>query len=333
MSEREAAQAAYAQQKKSKNPSAFDTIGAFNQYYNADKRPQSLALPLDMGKSVPPKTRAEAIASYNKQNATIQPVKPAGQGFWGKTFAAMETGYNFATQAVSFGLTLDEKTNPIWNGGFNLDGVKKAWDASHDISAGQSSMSVVGQTVNPFVNAFSGIVKTVSGGKLSGADKFMQDHMLFAANNFDIFNKNQRKEAFGNQAVGRVGSWTTDVVARFVIDPTIVGGKAVKIYKGIGYAVKGAEELRAIMAGTKTGFKANKVKATFNSFLKNTDGMNESDLFRVKAIRESSNPSTFASLIATANKIEDKTIRHQAKADLIFMAQDFRKINVFFQMK
>lgn len=321
MSEREAAQEAYAQQKKSKNPSAFDTIGAFNQYYNADKKPQSLALPLDMGKSVPPKTRAEAIASYNKQNATIQPVKPAGQGFWGKTFAAMETGYNFATQAVSFGLTLDEKTNPIWNGGFNLDGVKKAWDASHDISAGQSSMSVVGQTVNPFVNTFSGIVKTVSGGKLSGADKFMQDHMLFAANNFDIFNKNQRKEAFGNQAVGRVGSWTTDVVARFVIDPTIVAGKAVKIYKGIGYAVKGAEDLRAIMAGTKTGFKANKVKATFNSFLKNTDGMNESDLFRVKAIRESSNPSTFASLIATANKIEDKAIRHQAKADLIFMAQ------------
>lgn len=320
MSDREIAQKVLADRNKVTNPSAFDTIGAFNKYYNADKKPQSLALPLDMGRSVPPKTRAEAIASYNAKNP-IAPKAPDQPGFWGKVFAGMEKAYNFSSQAVVFGLTLDEKTNPIWNGGFDVDGVKKAWDASRQISPGQAVMREFGQAVDPVEGLFSGIVKTVSGGKLGKTDKFMQDHVLFAANDFDIFNKKQREEAFGEQNVGRIGSWTTDVVARFVLDPTIFAGKAVKAYKGISTSVKGVDELKAIVAGEKTGFRANKVKATFQSFLDNTDDMNEADLFRVKAIRESSNPASFSSLIAEANKIADKTARHQAKADIIFMAQ------------
>ena len=320
MSDREAAQKAYADRQKSLVPSAFDTIGAFNKYYDPKNTGTSLALSLDMGKSVPPKTRAEAVASYNAKNP-VAPKAPDQPGFWGKVFAGMEKAYNFTSQAVSFGLTLDEKTNPIWQGGFDVDGVKKAWDASRQISPGQAVMRQFGQTIDPFDNAFNGIVKTVSGGKLSGTDKFMQDHILFAANNFDIFDKTQREKAFGEQNVGRIASWTTDVVARFVIDPTIFAGKAVKAYKGISTAVKGVDELKAIMAGEKTGFKATKVKNTFTSFLESTDNMNEADLFRVKAIRESSNPASFSSLLAEANKIADKTARHQAKADIIYMAQ------------
>ena len=320
MSDRENAQKVYQERQKSSYPSAFDTIGAFNKYHNADKSPSSLALPLDMGRSVPITSRADAIASYNAKNPPR--VKAEGEpGFFGKVFSAMETGYNFATQAISFGLTLPEKGNPIWNGGFDLDGVKKAWDESHNISAGQSVMTqFVGKPLDQFENTFSGIAKIVSGGKLSGADKFMQDHILFAANDFDIFNKQQRKEAFGEQQVGRIGSWTTDVVARFVVDPTIFAGKAFKAYKGISTAIEGTQDLKAIMAGEKVGFKANKVKATFTSFLENTDGMTSSDLFRVKAIRESSNPAIFSDLLGEANKIADKTARHQAKTDLIYMA-------------
>jgi hypothetical protein len=305
---------------KATNPSAFYTIGAFNQYYNGDKKPQSLALPLDLGTSIPPMARTTAALQFENKSAQ-NPDAPTQPGFWGKIFAGMEKAYNFSAQAVSFGLTLDEKTNPIWNSGFNLDGVKKAWDGSRQISPGQAVMRQVGQVVNPFDNAFSGIAKTVSGGKLSGPDKFIQDHILFAANDFDIFNKKQRQKAFGEQNVGRIGSWSTDVVARFVIDPTIFAGKAVKVYKGISTTVKGVDELKAIVAGEKTGFKANKVKATFNSFLENTDNMNEADLFRVKAVRESSNPASFSSLLAEANKITEKAARHQAKADIIFMAQ------------
>jgi hypothetical protein len=320
MSDREAAQKAFADRQNATIPSAFNAIGAFNKYYDPKNTGSSLALSLDMGKSVPPTTRASAIASYNAKNP-IAPKAPDQPGFWGKIFAGMETAYNFTSQVVSFGLSLDEKTNPLWQGSFDVNKVKKAWDASRDISPGQAVMRQLGQAVDPFDNAFNGIVKTVSGGKLSGTDKFMQDHILFAANDFDIFDKNQRKEAFSNQAVGRIGSWSTDVVARFVIDPTIFAGKAVKAYKGISTAVKGVDELKAIMAGEKTGFKATKVKNTFNSFLESTDNMNEADLFRIKSIRESSNPATFSSLIAEANNIVDKTARHQAKADIIFMAQ------------
>ena len=320
MSDREAAQKAYSDKLKSGNPSAFDAIGAFNQYYNADKKPQSLALPLDMGKSVPPKTRAEAIASYNAKNP-IAPKAPGEPGFWGKIFAGMETAYNFSAQAVTFGLTATDSKSPIFNSGFSLDGVKKAWDSSRQISPGQAIVSeVFGKPISMFNDAFSDVASFATGGAVN-TDKFVQDHILFAANDFDIFNKNQRKEAFGDQAAGRISSWTTDVVARFVIDPTIFAGKAVKAYKGISTAVSGTKELRAILAGEKTGFKANKVKATFESFLENTDNMDESDLFRIKAIRESSNPASLSSLLAAANKETDKFLRHQLKADVILSAQ------------
>ena len=320
MSDREAAQKAYADSLKKANPSAFDTIGAFNKYYNADKKPQSLALPLDFGKSVPPTNRAEAVASYNAKN--IQKPKPADEpGFWGKIFAGMETAYNFSAQVVSFGLTLPDQNNPIFNSGFNLDGVKKAWDESRNISPGQAMVSqVFGKPINMFNDAFSDVASFATGGAIN-TDRFVQDHILFAANDFDIFDKNQRKKAFGDQATGRVSSWATDVVARFVIDPTIFVGKGVKAYKGISTAVSGTKELRAILAGEQTGFKATKVKATFESFLENTDNMNEADLFRVKAIRESSNPASLSSLLADANKETDRLLRHQLKTDIILSAQ------------
>lgn len=320
MSDREAAQKAYSDKLKAANPSAFDAIGAFNQYYNADKKPQSLALPLDMGKSVPPKTRAEAIASYNAKNP-VAPKAPDQPGFFGKIFAGMETAYNFSAQAVTFGLTATDSKNPIWNSGFNLDGVKKAWDSSRQISPGQAVVSeVFGKPINMFNDAFSDVASFTTGGAIN-TDRFVQDHILFAANDFDIFDKNQRKKAFGDQAAGRVSSWATDVVARFVIDPTIFVGKGVKAYKGIATAVSGTNELRAILAGEQTGFKANKVKATFESFLENTDNMDEVDLFRVKAIRESSNPASLSSLLADANKETDKFLRHQLKTDIILSAQ------------
>jgi len=303
--------------QKIKSGSAFDTIGAFNNYYNGDKKPQSLALPLDLGKSIPERER-EAFAKAFKEQKAKEATEP---GFWGKIFAGMETAYNFSAQAVSFGLTLSEQNNPIFNSGFNLDGVKKAWDASRNISPGQAVINqTLGKPINMFNDAFSDVASFTTGGAIN-TDKFVQDHILFAANDFDIFDKKQRKEAFGDQATGRISSWTTDVVARFVIDPTIFIGKGVKVYKGISTAVKGTNELRAILAGEQTGFKAKKVKATFESFIENTDNMDEADLFRIRAIRESSNPGSLSSLLADANKETDKLIRHQLKTDIILSAQ------------
>ena len=326
MSEREAAQKAYQDLQKSKNPSAFDAMGSFNRYYAGWNVNMTNSLAMDVGKSIPAKDRAQAIESFNKYlgKSTVPvptPTQPEEQGFFSRAFEKVEKAYNFTTQAVSFGLTLPEKNNPIWQGDFSLDKVKTAWDQSRDISAGRSIMrTMIGRPLDTFEDAFSGIVKTVSFGKLSGADKFLQDHLLFAANDFDIFDKKQREEAFREQNVGRYTSFGTDVVARFVLDPTIVVGKAIKVYKGITYGVKGLNDLNAILAGEKTGFKANKVKATFNDFITKTDGMDAADLFRVKAIRESANPASFADIMADANKIEDVALRHAAKADIVKMA-------------
>jgi len=318
MSDRESAQKAYQDMQKSKNPSAFDTMGAFNNYYAAGNTNVSSSVALDMGKYVPPKNRADAVAQFNNQ---AKPKVDDGKGFWGRAFEGIEKAYNFTTQAVSFGLTLPEKGNPIWQDDFSLDKVKSAWDQSRDISAGRSIMrTLIGRPLDDVEDVFSGIAKTISFGKLSGADKFLQDHVLFAANDFDIFNKKQAEKAFREQNIGRYTSFGTDVVARFVLDPTIVVGKAVKVYKGISYGVKGLNDLNAILAGQKTGFKANKVKATFNDFILRTDGMDAADLFRVKAIRESANPAAFADILADANKIDDITLRHTAKADIIKMA-------------
>ena len=62
MSEREAAQKAYQDLQKSKNPSAFDTMGAFNTYYAGWNVNSSMALPLDMGILL--KKRQDSGAKY-----------------------------------------------------------------------------------------------------------------------------------------------------------------------------------------------------------------------------------------------------------------------------
>jgi len=303
----------------SQNPSAFDTMGEFGRYHAGWNTYNSSSLPLDMGKSIPAKDRADAINAFNDylKKPTAKPQEEQ-KGFWSRAFAGLEKAYNFTTQAVSFGLTLPEKNNPIWQGDFSLDNVKEAWDKSRDISAGRSIVrTVLGRPLDEIEGLFSGVVKTVSFGKLSGFDKFMQDHVLFAANDFDIFNKKQAEKAFREQNLGRFTSFGTDVVSRFVLDPTIFAGKAVKAYRASQIAVKGVKDLDAILTGQKVGGKAEKVKATFNDFITKTDDMNQTELFRVKAIRESSNPAAFADVMATANKIEDVAIRHQVKADII----------------
>ena len=330
MSEREAAQKAYEELKKSKNPSTFDVTGAFDRYYNEGKQSTSLAIPLDFGKSISPKQRQELLESFNattrtapvsKVPATMAPA-PAGEGgFWNKLFAGMEKAYNFSAQLVSFGLTLPEKNNPLYQGSFDFDNIKNSWNAASKISPGRSAIRMfVGTPLDQVEDTFSGIVKTVSGGKLSGFDKFMQDHLLFGANDFNIFDQGQAERAFREQNIGRWSSFSTDVVARFVIDPTIFAGKAYKAYKAAGVAVKGTKDLQAILAGEKTGRKAERVKASFTEFLERTDGMDQTDLFRIKAVRESANPASFADILAEANKIDDKVLRHQTKADIIHWA-------------
>lgn len=308
---------------KKRQASAFDAMGAVNNKENKDfGYVQSFALPLDLGSSIPVGGRNSFMStaiSTTPVSVNIEANKKPG--FWGKVFNGMEKTYNFATQAIAFGLTFNDSDSPMFKGGFDAGKIKETWDKAHDISFGQAVVTQgLGKPISAVDNVFSGVAKKVSGGKLTGTDKFIQDHMLFASSKFDLYDEAQRKEAFGEQVVGKATSFTTDVIGRFYIDPFLVGGKALKVYRAGKFAVEGTKGLDAILTGEKTGFNAKRVKATFNDFIEGTDDMTQADLFRIKAIRESANPGAFAELLAQANKIENKATRHAAKADLVHMA-------------
>lgn len=313
MSDREIAQRVYSEKVKSKNPSAFDTMGAFNKAYNDARKPTSLAAPADFGKAVPPKDRASAQEMFYRQ----EKVKAAGgAGFWGNLFAGMEKAYNLSAQAVSFGLLLGQENNPLFEGkGVNPSKIRESWEKARTVSPGRALVrTFVGQPINLVEDAINA---ATLGKSRNSAEKFIKDHLLFAANDFDIYDKNQAEEAFREQTYGRFSSWGTDVVARFVIDPTLIAGKALKTVRGAKYAVEGTQELKAVLAGEKTGRRAERIKATLQDFVEKTDGLTAAELFRVKSIRESAAPAAFSDLIAKANKIEDTAARHAAKTDIV----------------
>ena len=313
MSDREIAQRIYNEKLNVKNPSAFDTMGAFNKAYNDARKPTSLAAPADFGKAVPPKDRASAQDMFYRQ----EKVKAAGgAGFWGNLFAGMEKAYNLSAQAVSFGLLLGEEGNPLFDGKtINPSKIRQSWEKARTVSPGRAFVrTLVGQPVDLIEDTFNAVTLGKSRNK---AEKFIKDHLLFAANDFDIYDKNQAERAFREQTYGRFSSWGTDVIARFVIDPTLVVGKAVQTARGAKFAVEGTAELKAVLAGEQTGRRAERIKATLQDFVEKTDDLTAAELFRVKSIRESAAPAAFSDLIAKANKIEDVTARHAAKTDIV----------------
>jgi hypothetical protein len=313
MSDREIAQRIYQELQDKYNPSAFNALGAFNQIYNQQVN-KPLSVPLDVTKALDPTGRKEFLDAYQRQQA-YRAAQAKPPGFWGKLFAKMETAYNLAAQGVSFGLLLGDQNNPLFEGRtINPDNIRKSWDAARQISPGRALIkAAVGAPIDFAEDALSALT---FGKSRTPAENFIKDHLLFAANDFDIYQKEQAEEAFRKQTFGRWSSFTTDFVARFVIDPFIVGGKAVKVAKGAKYAISGTKELKAAMAGEEVSRKSAKKAATFQEFIEKTDGLDTADLFRVKAIRESANPATLADIVAQANKIEDVTARHKAKADI-----------------
>jgi hypothetical protein len=200
MSDREIAQRIYSEKLKSKNPSAFDTMGAFNSAYNADGRnPTSLAAATDFGRALPPQDRAQAQDMFYRQQQVKETQK--GPGFWGKLFAGMEKAYNLAAQTVTFGLQLRDENNPLYQSRFNPNAVRQSWDKAREISPGRALVSgIVGEPINLIEDALSA---ATLGRTRNKTEKFIKDHLLFAANDFNIYDKSQAEEAFREQTYGR----------------------------------------------------------------------------------------------------------------------------------
>lgn len=328
---------------KEKKPTAFDVMGAFNDFYSSPEVPESMSIAVDFGRSIPAKAHRTALESIADPKsplnllppsklatptavaaapvaggglpsniAPVTPEAPIQNSFFNKVLVNMEKAYNLSAQAVSFGLLLKDKNNPLYadtNGGLG-----KSWEAARQISPGRSYVKTA---VGKPIDALASLINTASVGKDDTADEFVKKHLLFASNDFNIYDPEQAERAFREQNVGRFTSWGSDVVARFTIDPTIVAGKAVKAYKTAGIAVKNVDELKSIISGETKGLKAKRVKGNLDKFIKDTDGMTEADLFRIRAIRESSNPGSLAEVIADANKIEDQALRHKAKENIV----------------
>ena len=315
-----------------KNPSGFTVMGAFNDYYNKDNNlPSSLSLAADFGKSVPAGARKDVVSTLTNPVTSVTPTATPtpmpsgltsaltatpGNSFFTKVLTGMEKAYNLSAQAVTFSLLLNDRNNPL-SKGLGTDALAKSWQAARTISPGQALTQA---TIGRPIQALDSALGLLSGGKAGISDKFIKEHAAFAGKDFNIYDPAQAEQAFKKQNVGRFTSWGSDVVFRFTIDPTIIAGKAVKAYKVAGVAVKDVTELKSILAGEKTGLNAGRVKSNFNKFITKTDGMEASDLFRVQAIRESSNPGSFAEVLSDANKIEDKALRHQTKQDIVLWA-------------
>ena len=179
MSERAIAQSIYNELQKKYSPSAFDTMGAFNQLYNNSNKPNSLAVPMDVAKALDPTGRQEFIDAYRRQQAyRAEEAKPPG--FWGKLFIKLEKAYNLAAQGVSFGLLVGEESNPLYEGkGLDTNKIRQSWEAARTVSPGRALVrTLVGQPLDLVEDAFNAATLGKSRNK---AEKFIKDHLLFAA--------------------------------------------------------------------------------------------------------------------------------------------------------
>ena len=300
--------------------SNFDAIGSFNQYYNKGQI-SSLALPMDAGASIP----ANQVDNFvNDVSGAPKPVKEEGKGFWHNVGKFLNDAYNFGSHTVAFGLTATDPNSPLMKQR-SVEGLKSTWTGTRGISPGQAAFGILSEIAATPLNLANDLVKTTTKDNNNVIDRFIKGNLFAASDDFNIFDKEQRYKAFGQQSFGKIGSWIGDAVARFTIDPTIIGGKALRVYKAGAYTLKAGQDLKGILgnvaAGTATR-QEKRVAGTFENFLKSTDGMNESEIFRVKAIRESSNPAVLADLLADANRLHGKDLEklHQTKADIIHMA-------------
>lgn len=315
--DRELAQALATKKQQDSN---FDAIGAFHKYYG-QKESKSLSIPLDFGKAIPKAQVASVIKDFNPTTRSrinpnyydptvgqVVPVNPNHTGFWQTVGEKLTQAYNAASHTVAAGVTMSQAN--LTNFGGDKLTLKERWNQTQDISAGQAVFSAAAQT--------AGFIPSLT------APDVMKEHFLAGSKGFDILDPAQREEAFSEQNFGRVGSWTADFIARFTIDPTIIGGKLIKGYRLAGVTLKAGEEAGKLFAAKAAGEKLTKrqsrVAGSIDDFLHKTDDMTTNDLGKIKSIRDSSNPAVLSDLFNSANKIVDKQARHQVKLDIIDMA-------------
>lgn len=211
-------------------------------------------------------------------NGFINTLKTAGTKAGGQliapfidVFEGIETVAKPGRQAASaLGLALEQsEENPA--NFFKKETWDKANEFKAEISAGQSLYSQYLDPLAPVLRTVANTANTL--GEVFGVentDRFLPQYLR---EDFDIFNPQQREQAYKKSLYGRVISGTGDIAAQVFIDPTLVGTKAlapVRAAKVLGAINNGDDALDAVNLISKAqSGEVNKFTSILDEFANN----------------------------------------------------------------
>jgi hypothetical protein len=182
-------------------------------------------------------------------------------------FEGIETVAKPARQALStVGLVLEQtEDNPA-----NLF-KKETWDKAQqykdEASVGQS---LYAQRIDPLSMGLKSAATIAEVFGVENTDRFLPQ---FLREDFDIFDPQQREQAYKKSLYGRIVSGTGDIIAQVLVDPTLVGTKIlapVRAAKVLGAIRNGDDALNAINLVTKAqSGEVNKFTPLLNEFADN----------------------------------------------------------------
>ena len=182
-------------------------------------------------------------------------------------FEGIETVAKPARQVLSTaGLVLEQtEDNPA-----NLF-KKETWDKAQqykdEASVGQS---LYAQRIDPLSMGLKSAATIAEVFGVENTDRFLPQ---FLREDFDIFDPQQRDQAYKKSLYGRIVSGTGDVIAQVLVDPTLVGAKIaapIKATKVLGAIRNGDDALNAINLVTKAqSGEVNKFTSLLDEFANN----------------------------------------------------------------
>jgi len=148
---------------------------------------------------------------------------------------------------------------------------KETWDRAKEykdeVSVGQS---LYAQRIDPLSMGLRSAATIAEVFGVENTDRFLPQ---FLRKDFDIFNPQEREQAYKKSLYGRVVSGTGDITAQVVVDPTLVGTKIfapIKAAKVIGAINNGDDALNAINLISKAqSGEVNKFTSVLDEFAKN----------------------------------------------------------------
>ena len=198
-------------------------------------------------------------------------------------------------QTISTGFLLGDRENPELQDGFQLDDVKRTYERAKTISPGQAMLV---SEISPF----KGITEVAK----VGIKAFGKEAPKFLQEDFNIYEEQQRKQAFEEEIVGKIASGTIDAVVTWFADPLVVGGKAIKIARmgTKGGKIPGIIETRAPVTAEQISNAVN--KGGWDEFIRfaSRQDVDKATLLKNKTVQKSSNPELLASVLGDVGDVE-----------------------------